>query len=112
MYSQHFAFQQHAPHSQAPKQIQPLPGIPKAITNMVQIILPLQTQLQPAAVKSQYVIQSLEQPQVLQELDSCQIFLQKSLAQHQPACIQQRSAVQPQWQPSSSLALVFWLSKT
>jgi hypothetical protein len=74
---------------------------------MVQIVPPLQEQLQPVAVEQQYVIQPLEQPQVLQLLDNSQNFpLQRKLVQHQPACIQQQSSGQPQWQPSSSLASV------
>ncbi|VTJ75814.1 Hypothetical predicted protein, partial [Marmota monax] len=101
------SLQQKVPDSQTPNQIQPLPGIPKTISNTVQILPSLQEQLQLAAVEQQHVIQPLEQPQVFQALDSSQTFpLQKKLAQYQPACIQRQSAGQPQWQPSCSLAAI------
>ena len=60
LYIQHAAFQQQVPHSHAPNQIQPLPSIPKAITDVALIIYPLQEQLQPAALKHQHVIQPFE----------------------------------------------------
>ncbi|XP_040137195.2 serine/threonine-protein kinase WNK3 isoform X2 [Ictidomys tridecemlineatus] len=91
------SLQQKVPDSQTPNQIQPLPGIPKTVPNMVQILPSLQEQLQLVAVEQQHVIQPLEQPQVFQALDNSQTF---------PHGIQRQSAGQPQWQPSCSLAAI------
>lgn len=66
--SHHAAFQKQLPPSQAPNQVQPLPGMSKSIINVVQII-PLREQLQLVAMEQQYVIQ----PQVPQALTAVRL---------------------------------------